>query len=40
MDFCSLVNTTLVIEGGPSRNYHNTKAFMYAEPKAWFALMD
>ena len=29
-----------MIEGGPSRNYHNTKAFMYAEPKAWFALMD
>ena len=29
-----------MIEGGPSSNYHNTKAFMYAEPKAWFALMD
>ena len=29
-----------MIEGGASRNYHNTKAFMYAEPKAWFALMD
>ncbi|WIY62258.1 uroporphyrinogen decarboxylase [Bacillus arachidis] len=29
-----------MIEGGPSRNYHKTKAFMYAEPKAWFALMD
>lgn len=29
-----------MIEGGPSRNYTKTKAFMYAEPKAWFALMD
>ncbi|RBW69306.1 uroporphyrinogen decarboxylase [Bacillus taeanensis] len=29
-----------MIEGGPSRNYHKTKAFMYAEPKAWFQLMD
>jgi uroporphyrinogen decarboxylase len=29
-----------MIEGGPSKNYHKTKAFMYAEPKAWFALMD
>lgn len=29
-----------MIEGGPSKNYNNTKAFMYAEPKAWFALMD
>lgn len=29
-----------MIEGGPSRNYNKTKAFMYAEPKAWFALMD
>ena len=26
-----------MIEGGPSKNYHKTKAFMYAEPKAWFA---
>lgn len=29
-----------MIEGGPSRNYNKTKAFMYAEPKAWFALME
>ncbi|WP_141433134.1 uroporphyrinogen decarboxylase [Bacillus sp. 03113] len=29
-----------MIEGGPSKNYHYTKAFMYSEPKAWFALMD
>lgn len=29
-----------MIEGGPSKNYNKTKAFMYVEPKAWFALMD
>ncbi|MDX8364607.1 uroporphyrinogen decarboxylase [Cytobacillus sp. IB215665] len=29
-----------MIEGGPSKNYNKTKAFMYAEPTAWFALMD
>ncbi|WP_108671897.1 uroporphyrinogen decarboxylase [Peribacillus acanthi] len=29
-----------MIEGGPSRNYNKTKAFMYSEPEAWFALMD
>lgn len=29
-----------MIEGGPSRNYHKTKAFMISEQKAWFALMD
>ncbi|MEM1504214.1 uroporphyrinogen decarboxylase [Domibacillus sp. 8LH] len=29
-----------MIEGGPSKNYNKTKAFMYADPKAWFALMD
>src|SRR6478735_7180240 len=29
-----------MIEGGPSKNYNKTKAFMYKEPKAWFALMD
>ncbi|MBN8192543.1 uroporphyrinogen decarboxylase [Bacillus sp. NTK074B] len=28
-----------MIEGGPSKNYNKTKAFMYAEPQAWFALM-
>lgn len=29
-----------MIEGGPSKNYNKTKAFMYSQPKAWFALMD
>ncbi|PKG25461.1 uroporphyrinogen decarboxylase [Niallia nealsonii] len=29
-----------MIEGGPSRNYHKTKAFMYSNSKAWFALME
>lgn len=29
-----------MIEGGPSRNYHKTKAFMYADPEAWHLLMD
>ncbi|MBO0993628.1 uroporphyrinogen decarboxylase [Bacillus sp. SD088] len=29
-----------MIEGGPSKNYHKTKAFMYAESQAWFLLMD
>src|SRR5699024_2604306 len=29
-----------MFEGGPSKNYHKTKAFMYSESKAWFALMD
>lgn len=29
-----------LIEGGPSKNYHQTKAFMYAQPEAWWALMD
>ncbi|WP_064092148.1 uroporphyrinogen decarboxylase [Rossellomorea aquimaris] len=29
-----------MIEGGPSKNYNKTKAFMYAEPNAWFALMN
>jgi len=29
-----------MIEGGPSKNYTKTKSFMYAEPQAWFALMD
>ncbi|MFD0048785.1 uroporphyrinogen decarboxylase [Actinomycetes bacterium NPDC127524] len=29
-----------MVEGGPSRNYNKTKALMYTEPKAWFALMD
>ncbi|MGI1823193.1 uroporphyrinogen decarboxylase [Exiguobacterium sp. TRN 1102] len=29
-----------MIEGGPSRNYHRTKALMYAEPDVWNALME
>lgn len=29
-----------MIEGGPSKNYAKTKAFMYREPEVWFALMD
>ena len=29
-----------MIEGGPSKNYTKTKAFMFSEPKAWFALME
>lgn len=29
-----------MIEGGPSKNYNKTKAFMYSQPDAWFALMD
>jgi uroporphyrinogen decarboxylase len=29
-----------LIEGGPSRNYNKTKAFMYSQSDAWFALMN
>ena len=29
-----------MIEGGPTRNFHKTKAFMHGQPQAWFALMD
>lgn len=29
-----------MIEGGPSKTYGETKAFMYREPEAWFLLMD
>ncbi|WP_144463510.1 uroporphyrinogen decarboxylase [Siminovitchia fortis] len=29
-----------MVEGGPSKNYHKTKAFMYSEPKAWSLLME
>lgn len=29
-----------MIEGGPSKNYSKTKAFMYRNPEAWFALME
>lgn len=29
-----------LIEGGPSRNYHKTKGFMYAHPEDWHALMN
>ncbi|MBM7715063.1 uroporphyrinogen decarboxylase [Bacillus thermophilus] len=29
-----------MIEGGPSKNYHKTKALMYSEPETWALLMD
>ncbi len=29
-----------LLEGGPSKNHSKTKAFMYAEPSAWTALME
>lgn len=29
-----------MIEGGSSRNYHRTKAFMHGEPEAWNLLME
>ncbi|WP_010529883.1 uroporphyrinogen decarboxylase [Lentibacillus jeotgali] len=29
-----------MIEGGPSKNYSQTKALMYSQPDVWFALMD
>lgn len=29
-----------LIEGGPSKNYEKTKAFMYRDPDVWVALMD
>ncbi len=29
-----------LIEGGPSKNYHRTKGFMYAHPEDWAALME
>lgn len=29
-----------MIEGGPSKNYHKTKAFMYSHPEAWTLLME
>ncbi|WP_138859877.1 uroporphyrinogen decarboxylase [Exiguobacterium mexicanum] len=29
-----------MIEGGPSKSYHRTKALMYAEPDVWNALME
>ncbi|EKN70509.1 uroporphyrinogen decarboxylase [Schinkia azotoformans] len=29
-----------MIEGGPSKNYNKTKAFMYSQSEAWFKLMD
>lgn len=29
-----------MIEGGPSKNYNKTKAFMHSEPETWFVLMD
>ncbi|GLF83066.1 uroporphyrinogen decarboxylase [Bacillus safensis] len=29
-----------MIEGGPSKNYHKTKALMYSDPEAWMLLMN
>ncbi|ADU29742.1 uroporphyrinogen decarboxylase [Evansella cellulosilytica] len=29
-----------MIEGGPSKNYNQTKSFMYSQKEAWFLLMD
>ena len=29
-----------MIEGGPSKNYHKTKAMMYRDRETWFALME
>ncbi|EUJ25396.1 uroporphyrinogen decarboxylase [Listeria floridensis FSL S10-1187] len=29
-----------MIEGGPSKNYHKTKAMMYRDPATWYLLMD
>lgn len=29
-----------MVEGGPSKNYHFTKAMMYSDEATWFALMD
>jgi len=29
-----------LVEGRPSRDYANAKAFMYREPEAWYALLD
>jgi len=29
-----------LIEGGPSKNYYQTKAMMYREPDAWYMLMN
>lgn len=29
-----------LVEGGPSKNYHRTKAFMYTQPGDWNVLMD
>jgi len=29
-----------MIEGGPSKNYSETKRFMYSNPEAWYILMD
>ncbi|MBQ4842924.1 uroporphyrinogen decarboxylase [Bacillus safensis] len=29
-----------MIEGGPSKNYHKTKALMFSDPEAWMLLMN
>lgn len=40
--FCGAPFTvaSYMIEGGPSKNYHKTKAMMYNQPDTWFKLMD
>lgn len=40
--FCGAPFTvaSYMIEGGPSKNYHKTKAMMYNQPDVWFKLMD
>lgn len=32
--------SSYLIEGGPSKDYHKTKGFMYAHPEVWAALME
>lgn len=40
--FCGAPFTvaSYMIEGGPTRKYHKTKALMYNDEKTWFALME
>src|SRR5699024_3826709 len=32
--------SSYLIEGGPTKNYSETKRFMYSNPEAWYILMD